>query len=338
MKFNTAGQQFHVIAFNAAGRVSGDEANITSGLALDNGGRNPLNDLHPVEIGTTGEYVFDLLTAETNGHKQSFSPASSTPGVNVVGVPSNVIYTENLEAVASSVWGTTIAVGVTAASALVALLSRITGVLRTATEDADADTALLTALGALQGVNERRLTVAATESGNGVVGVRISVDGTQRVATTNVFGVASVNLPQSATAYTVKVTPPLGYEYVSDLSVTIGSVDVNRSVALVFASLEEPDSPELANTLINVFSQFGVPLQGAKVVAEVTGDPAIANSAVLVNVVDNATTSSTGQARLQLYRGQSYRFTITYQRFSPIVLTRLVPVSGGNFVVTAAVS
>jgi hypothetical protein len=37
--------------------------------------------------------VFDLSQAETNGHSLSFTPVCSTSGVQVLGVPSNVIYT-----------------------------------------------------------------------------------------------------------------------------------------------------------------------------------------------------------------------------------------------------
>jgi hypothetical protein len=93
MKFNEPGQDFHVIAFDELGRVTGQAASITSGLSIDGGARNPLDDANPTEIGTTGEYVFDLLQAETNGHALSFTPVCATPGVQVLGVPSNVIYT-----------------------------------------------------------------------------------------------------------------------------------------------------------------------------------------------------------------------------------------------------
>jgi hypothetical protein len=90
---NVAGQTFHVIAFNALGRVSGEAANIIADLAIDEGTRTALTDTTPTEIGTTGEYVFTLTQAETNGFKLSFSPTCSTLGVQVLGVPSNVIYT-----------------------------------------------------------------------------------------------------------------------------------------------------------------------------------------------------------------------------------------------------
>lgn len=90
---NTAGQFFHAIAFDVNGRVSGQAANITSGLSIDGGTRVATNDVNPTEIGATGEYAFALTQPESNGHALSFTPACSTSGVQVLGSPSNVIYT-----------------------------------------------------------------------------------------------------------------------------------------------------------------------------------------------------------------------------------------------------
>jgi len=93
MLFNRPDQQFHVIAFDANGRVSGQAANITATLSIDGGAYAALNDTNPTEIGTTGEYVFDLTQAETNGYALSFVPVVATAGVEILGMPSNVIYT-----------------------------------------------------------------------------------------------------------------------------------------------------------------------------------------------------------------------------------------------------
>lgn len=97
MKKNTAGQFWHVKAFNALGAVSGDAANITATIALDDGARAATNDVNPTEIGTTGEYVFALTQAETNAYKISVIPVSGTSGVQVMGFP-NVQYTFDTEA------------------------------------------------------------------------------------------------------------------------------------------------------------------------------------------------------------------------------------------------
>ncbi len=90
---NAPNQQLHIIAFDTQGRVSGEAANITCGLSIDGGSRVALGDNLPTEIGTTGEYVFELTQAETNGHALSFTPICSTEEVNVLAMPSNVIYT-----------------------------------------------------------------------------------------------------------------------------------------------------------------------------------------------------------------------------------------------------
>jgi len=95
MQKNVASQDFHVVAFNASGRISGIAGNITCELSIDGGTRNPTNDVNPTEIGTTGEYIFNLTQAETNGYELSFTPESST-GAQVVGMPSNVIYTSTV--------------------------------------------------------------------------------------------------------------------------------------------------------------------------------------------------------------------------------------------------
>lgn len=93
MKYNTASQKFHIIAFDVNGRVSGEAANITCQISIDDGSRVATSTTNPVEIGTTGEYTLDLTQAESNGHKLSFSPVCGTSGVQVKGDPDNVIYT-----------------------------------------------------------------------------------------------------------------------------------------------------------------------------------------------------------------------------------------------------
>ncbi|MCC9645012.1 hypothetical protein LOC71_22270 [Rhodopirellula sp. JC740] len=93
MQKNTANQRFFVKAFDDNGAVTGDAANITCQLSIDGGAYAATDDVNPTEIGTSGQYVFDLTQAETNGYELSFVPKSSTSGVQVLGVPENVIYT-----------------------------------------------------------------------------------------------------------------------------------------------------------------------------------------------------------------------------------------------------
>lgn len=98
---NVASQKLTVLAFADAGhatldageRVTGDAANITLKIEQDDDGtQSASNDTNPTEV-EDGQYVFDLTQAETNGDKLTFYPESSTAGVQVVALPSLVIYT-----------------------------------------------------------------------------------------------------------------------------------------------------------------------------------------------------------------------------------------------------
>lgn len=98
---NVASQKLTVLAFADAGhatldageKVTGDAANISLKIEQDDDGvRTASNDVAPTET-EDGQYVFDLTQAETNGDKLTFYPESSTAGVQVVALPSSVIYT-----------------------------------------------------------------------------------------------------------------------------------------------------------------------------------------------------------------------------------------------------
>ena len=95
MQHHTASQKFHCITFNQDARVTGESANLSCTLSIDGGARSALNDTTATEINSSGEYTFDLTQAETNGHALSFVPTCSTPGVQVLGTPANLIYTES---------------------------------------------------------------------------------------------------------------------------------------------------------------------------------------------------------------------------------------------------
>ena len=107
MQKNTASQYFHCVVFNSSGRVSGDAANLSCELSVDNGTRAALGTNTATEIGTTGEYTFPLTQAETNGHELSFTPESSS-GYQVIGMPSNIIYTSEPTSVTVTVPQSTI--------------------------------------------------------------------------------------------------------------------------------------------------------------------------------------------------------------------------------------
>lgn len=102
---NTASQKLTVLAFADAGhatldagdKVTGDAANITLKVEQDDDGvRSASNDTNPTET-EDGQYVFDLTQAETNGDKLTLYPESSTAGVQVVALPSSVVYTRPVD-------------------------------------------------------------------------------------------------------------------------------------------------------------------------------------------------------------------------------------------------
>lgn len=88
MQKNTAGQKWRVFAFqrSTGDPVTGDAAKITAKIALDYGAATALADTNPTEL-EDGYYAFDLSQAETNANVLWLYPESSTPGVQVVGVP-----------------------------------------------------------------------------------------------------------------------------------------------------------------------------------------------------------------------------------------------------------
>jgi hypothetical protein len=84
---NTAGQTWTVFAFDEDGPVDGDAANITAVLRRD-GVEAPLEALHPTPLaGRAGFYDFELTVEEADFHEARLVPVSSTPGVEVYGVP-----------------------------------------------------------------------------------------------------------------------------------------------------------------------------------------------------------------------------------------------------------
>lgn len=99
---NTASQKVTIFAFADAGHatldagepVTGDAANITCKVSIDDAAAGAVTDTNPTEV-EDGKYNFDLTQAETNGDKLLFLPESSTAGVQVIALPSMVVYTRS---------------------------------------------------------------------------------------------------------------------------------------------------------------------------------------------------------------------------------------------------
>ena len=94
---NVASQKWRVYAWDATTGLAktGDAANISAHIRIDDGSSAATNDTNPTEASSTNEpgyYDFDLTQAETNGAKLSLAPKSSTANVVVVACPP-VVYT-----------------------------------------------------------------------------------------------------------------------------------------------------------------------------------------------------------------------------------------------------
>lgn len=94
---NIASQKWRVYAWDTTtgAAKTGDAANISAHIRIDDGSSAATNDTAPTEASSSNEpgyYDFDLTQAETNGAKLSLAPKSSTSNVAVIACPP-VVYT-----------------------------------------------------------------------------------------------------------------------------------------------------------------------------------------------------------------------------------------------------
>lgn len=94
MQKNVASQTWKVFAFDRTTNApkTGDAANITAKISIDNGAAGATNDVNPTEI-EDGFYYFDLTQAETNGDELLILPESVTANIQVVGAPAVIATT-----------------------------------------------------------------------------------------------------------------------------------------------------------------------------------------------------------------------------------------------------
>ena len=86
---NVASQKITFLVIDTATNLpkTGDAANLTAYVSIDDGAVTQLTDTSATELSSTnapGLYTFDVAQAETNGDKLVFSGKSSTSGVRVV--------------------------------------------------------------------------------------------------------------------------------------------------------------------------------------------------------------------------------------------------------------
>lgn len=95
--FKNVASKFTVFAFDSTTNLpkTGDAANITAYVSIDNGTVTVLGDTSATEMDATnakGYYLFDAAQGETNGDKLMVSAKSATSNIVVVGAPA-VIWT-----------------------------------------------------------------------------------------------------------------------------------------------------------------------------------------------------------------------------------------------------
>lgn len=89
---NTASQKLVVRCFDSTNATpkTGDAANLTAYVSIDNGAITVLGDTSATEISNTnakGYYLFDLTQAETNGNVLLFTCKSTTANIVCVACP-----------------------------------------------------------------------------------------------------------------------------------------------------------------------------------------------------------------------------------------------------------
>ena len=89
---NVASQKWRIYAWDTTTGLAktGDAANITGRIRIDDGASAATDDTNPAEASSTNEkgyYDFDLTQAESNGAKLSLVPASATANIQCVACP-----------------------------------------------------------------------------------------------------------------------------------------------------------------------------------------------------------------------------------------------------------
>lgn len=82
------------------------------------------------------------------------------------------------------------------------------------------------------GSGDYMITINCTDTNGAVQGVKMGIVGTSLENTTGTDGTAFLNVDGSST-YTVRITPPSGYNAVTDRTIVVGSSDVTEPITLV---------------------------------------------------------------------------------------------------------
>jgi hypothetical protein len=170
----------------------------------------------------------------------------------------------------------------------------------------------------------------------GIKGVKVSIVGTNDSNVTDLFGVTWLNVPHSdpAVNYTIRITPPTGYQPVDDIVVPVGLTDpAVQTITLTEISLEAADAP-FSNVEMPVVDQFGVPRAKVAVTFEFVGYAAGADkTAVVVNRQKRTTSNGSGTAMVTLLRLGIYNVSYTVQGTPTKRFKVTIPDAGSHTIV-----
>ena len=160
------------------------------------------------------------------------------------------------------------------------------------------------------GEGDYAITLVATSTGGAVPATKFSIVGTSTVVYANSLGVAVINL--DADTYTLRTTPPPGYQPVADSSLVVAA-DATVTKTLVAIPAPTPPSPSQCLLSVYVAKQSGSPFESVTVTARFPAGWSVASGTMAVNAVIEDVTDSTGLAQLMLYREQEYDLSFARQ-------------------------
>jgi hypothetical protein len=160
------------------------------------------------------------------------------------------------------------------------------------------------------GEGDYAITLVATSTGGAVPATKFSIVGTSTVVYANSLGVAVVNL--DADTYTLRTTPPPGYQPVADSSLVVAA-DATVTKTLVAIPAPTPPSPSQCLLSVYVTNQSTSPLESVTVTARFPAGWSVASGTMAVNAVVEDVTDSTGLAQLMLHREQEYDLSFARQ-------------------------
>jgi hypothetical protein len=160
------------------------------------------------------------------------------------------------------------------------------------------------------GEGDYAITLVATSTAGAVPATKFSIAGTSTVVYSNSSGVAVINL--DADTYTLRTTPPPGYQPVADSSLVVAA-DATVTKTLVAIPAPTPPSPSQCLLSVYVAKQSGSPFESVTVTARFPAGWSVASGTMAVNAVIEDVTDSTGLAQLMLYREQEYDLSFARQ-------------------------